>query len=131
MSRREWALAIARVARWLLPRGRGEWAEAMEAELYYVDDEEAVRWALGYLVANSRERIRAMKIEMTARQARRLNLALALVFAGLMLVVSYAMKGSPEVWTVIGLLTAVWMVPFGYLSQREASGCGRARGSAA
>jgi hypothetical protein len=127
MIRRHLASWLARAAVRRLPRSRTEWAEALLAEVDHVDDAHVLRWALGYLLVTMKERLRAMHHEMTARQARRLNIAGSAGVALIALVVSYVMPHSPQLMTVLVALTVLWIVPFGYLSERETRACRRAR----
>jgi hypothetical protein len=110
-SRRRLALWLARVAAWILPASRAEWAAAMEAELHYIDDDrEALAWVIGYLAANVGERVKGMNPEKA-------NLALAGVVAVLMLAAKWLFKGHGV--DAILILLAAWSVPFGYLSYRS------------
>ncbi len=58
---RRLAAALLRVARGLLPQSRRHWAQAMQAELDHLgNDQDALRWALGCVVAGAKERINGM-----------------------------------------------------------------------
>ena len=58
---RRLALGLVRLAVWLLPQGRGDWATAMLAELQHIDDEgSALRWAVGCVIAVIRQRMSTM-----------------------------------------------------------------------
>ncbi len=58
---RRLALGLVRLAVRLLPPGRGDWADAMIAELQYVDDDRsALAWAGGCVIAVIRQRMRVM-----------------------------------------------------------------------
>ncbi|HEV7631688.1 MAG TPA: hypothetical protein VGO41_01785 [Steroidobacteraceae bacterium] len=51
------AFALMRLATWLLPEERREWARGMQAELNHVtSDREAFAWAFGCVLAGTRER---------------------------------------------------------------------------
>lgn len=59
--RRSLAQVLLGQARWLLPTFRLDWARAMQAELDYLgSDHEALRWAIGCLLAGLKERISCM-----------------------------------------------------------------------
>jgi hypothetical protein len=59
--RRRLALALLRRARQLLPTSRLDWAKAMQAELDHLgNDHDAIRWAIGCVVAGVKERISSM-----------------------------------------------------------------------
>jgi hypothetical protein len=54
------ARASLRLATWLMPAGRGEWATAMRAESAYLPSHGALRWALGCLFVAFKERFAPM-----------------------------------------------------------------------
>lgn len=55
------AATLLKLARGLLPRSRRDWAQAMQAELDHLgNDDDALRWALGCVVAGAKERIDGM-----------------------------------------------------------------------
>lgn len=59
--RRRLALVLMRRVSQVLPTSRLEWAKAMRAELDHLqDDRDALAWAMGCLVAGSKERINTM-----------------------------------------------------------------------
>ncbi|MFL6603565.1 MAG: hypothetical protein ACJ8R9_19870 [Steroidobacteraceae bacterium] len=59
--RRRLALSLLRSVHQLLPISSLDWAKAMRAELDHLeDDREALRWAIGCVVAGSKERISTM-----------------------------------------------------------------------
>ena len=54
---RDIASALMRLAMWLLPEERRQWAREMQAELNHVaSDREALAWAFGCVLAGTRER---------------------------------------------------------------------------
>jgi hypothetical protein len=106
---------IARIAAWLMPPERAEWAEAMRAELEYVE-RGALGFALGFLRVSLRERTNAM----TARTARRLNLALALVVAAAMLAAKWLFHA--HAMEALYTMMLLWTAPYLWLSAREARG---------
>lgn len=113
---RRLALALARLAAWLLPPARAEWAEAMRAELHYIDsDRRAVWFALGFLFAGLEERVNAMQT-LDRCTADRLNIAVALLFAVLYLAGTWLLKGTRWLDPVQTWLLVSWLLPFGYLS---------------
>lgn len=58
---RRLALALIRRVDRLLPPSRFEWAKAMQAEIDHVqNDHDALAWAIGCIVAGSKERINSM-----------------------------------------------------------------------
>lgn len=58
---RRLALALMRRVDRLLPASRSEWAKAMQAEIAHVqNDRDALAWAIGCIVAGSKERIDSM-----------------------------------------------------------------------
>jgi hypothetical protein len=117
---RRLALFIARVATRMMPTSRAEWAEAMRAEIHYIEHG-ALRFALGFLRVSLREGMNAM----TAKTARRLNLTLAMMVASLMLASKWLFpRHATE--ALFGLMM-VWCVPFSWLSAREARGRARSQ----
>lgn len=59
--RRRLALSLLRSIDPLMPASRRDWARAMRAELDHLkDDSQALRWAIGCVVAGSKERINTM-----------------------------------------------------------------------
>ena len=60
-SHHAFASALLRVAAWLLPRERADWAQAMRSELDQIDNGgDALEWAAGCLLACAWERLRMM-----------------------------------------------------------------------
>jgi hypothetical protein len=105
------AFLLARLARRLLPPLRAEWGEAMEAELHYLDDRAAARFAVGFLVTGLLERTDSM----TPCTAERLNIAISIVFAGVLLAWKFLWPGG---LAALPLVLAGWMIPFAYLSAK-------------
>ena len=122
LSRWRWlAYTLARVAVWLLPTSRGEWAEAMQAELHYVENErQAATWALGYVMAGIKERVKSMVQghSMEPRKERTFNIAISIVFGVVIVLFSYFFKGTRYDGTITSLLIALWIIPFSWLSTR-------------
>jgi hypothetical protein len=114
------ALLIARLAVWILPRQRAEWGEAMRAELHHLDENAALRWALGALFASLKERAMT-RIE--PKIADRWNITFALIYAGALLIVTKLLKGHGSRDSVLMALTVVWMVPYFWLSAAGRRGC--------
>lgn len=126
---RRLAFTLARLATWLLPASRREWAEAMQAELHYVEDERrAALWASGYLIASIKERVKSMAPihSLEPRRAAILNVAISIVFAVAMVLFSHLLKGTRHEGAAMPLLIALWVIPFSWLSV----GCKRPRLSA-
>jgi pimeloyl-ACP methyl ester carboxylesterase len=58
---RRMAVKLARHASWVLPGARSPWAEAMRRELDYIeDDREALRWAIGCVMASYAAQLAAL-----------------------------------------------------------------------
>jgi hypothetical protein len=55
------ARALAAHAARVLPRGRGEWAQAMRNEIEYLGSSAAVCWALGCVLASYKQRMSVME----------------------------------------------------------------------
>jgi hypothetical protein len=50
---RRLAVNFVRHAAWVMPHARSQWADAMRRELDYIaDDAEALRWAVGCILAS-------------------------------------------------------------------------------
>jgi hypothetical protein len=103
---------LARWGRRLLPESRAEWADAMEAELHYLEDRAVARFAIGFVWTGLTEGMSAM----TPCTAERLNIGISVVFAA-------AMLGSKFLWphatvAALPMLLALWMIPFAYLSAK-------------
>jgi hypothetical protein len=108
---RRLAFLLARLACWLLPASRAEWSEAMVAELHYLDDYAAARFAVGFVVTGLAERMDSM----TPCTAERLNIAVSIVFAAALLASKLFWPRGVE---GLALLLALWMIPFAYLSAK-------------
>jgi hypothetical protein len=112
---RRLALLLVRLAGWLMPAARREWAEAMHAELHYLDDDRAaVRWALGTVFASAQERMKAMSTRpsLSPRAANRWNIAISAIFAVAYLLVTYVLKHTQHDPNMAYVLCMVWIVPF-------------------
>jgi hypothetical protein len=104
-----------RLARWagrLLGHSRAEWAQAMEAELHYLDDSAALRLAVGFVLLGIRERMDAM----TPCTAERLNIALSMLFAVALL--SWKLLSPQSAKELLPLALSVYLVPVAYLSAK-------------
>lgn len=78
------AEALMRLAWWLLPSKRSDWAMAMRSELRSIaDDNLAIPWALGCLMAAIRERVTAMILGNLRVSKWVLTLEMALCFVPL------------------------------------------------
>lgn len=118
---RRLAYMLARVAVWLLPASRGEWGQAMLAELYYVENErQAAFWALGCVMTSIKERVKSMAKghSMEPRKAAMYNVAISIVFAVVIVLSSYLFKGTRHDGAMMPLLIALWVIPYSWLSTR-------------
>jgi hypothetical protein len=107
------ALVLMRIAGWLMPASHAEWTEAMRAELHYLDDRRAVRWAIGCLTTGWSTRMEA--VTMDRRAAKRLNVGMSMFFAAAMLLASFLTHSS----VVLFGLMAAWSLPAAYLYSCE------------
>ncbi len=75
-GRRRLARWIAGRARQVLPPWGKPWADAMENEIHYIEgDSQALRWAVGCLLASGLERLRE-ELRMDAKERRQLAIGL-------------------------------------------------------
>ncbi len=112
---RRFAFFLMRLAGWLMPDARAEWAEAMRSELHYVEqDRDAARWAFGYLLASVKERIKSME-NLDQKTARKLNIRISILFA-LAMIVSSLIMSKKDAAIALCMLTAIWIVPYSYLA---------------
>ena len=83
---RSFAARVLGYAEWLLPQGKAEWARAMRSELQHIDgDHEALKWALGCLLASIKMRSSAMVLGNFRVSRWVLALEMALCFVPLSL----------------------------------------------
>jgi hypothetical protein len=90
---------LLRVARRILPASQGEWADAMEAEAAAIsDDYEALRWAIGCVLASEAMQLWALLRRPSAFVPLMMSLAaitMVLVHAALFGIVHEPDEGTP------------------------------------